>query len=34
MKNELTAPETKGVTVNPLSTMDLGPKIERMMYSL
>ena len=30
MSNELTSPETKGVTVNLLAVMDLGPEIEGM----
>jgi quercetin dioxygenase-like cupin family protein len=30
MRNEQTAPETKGVTVKYLSTVDLGPEIEGM----
>jgi len=30
MKNEQTVPETKGVTVKLLSTVDLGPEIEGM----
>lgn len=30
MSNEQAAPETKGVTVRPLATVDLGPEIEGM----
>ena len=30
MSNEQAAPETKGVTVKPLATLDLGPEIEGM----
>ncbi len=30
MKNEQAAPETKGVTVSLLATLDLGPEIEGM----
>ena len=30
MRNEQTAPETKGVTVTLLSALDLGPEIEGM----
>ena len=30
MSNELAAPETNGVTVKLLSTVDLGPEIEGM----
>ncbi len=30
MSNEQVAPETKGVTVTLLSTIDLGPEIEGM----
>jgi hypothetical protein len=30
MRNEQVAPETKGVTVKVLATVDLGPEIEGM----
>lgn len=30
MSNERTAPQTAGVTVDPLATVDLGPEIEGM----
>ena len=30
MRDDQAAPETKGVTVQPLATVDLGPEIEGM----